>query len=104
MNNMTKEMKINTLDSVSIERLIRQMQSDKLEQLMTLNDNEEVVKVELYKENESTIEPKEHLRYIIYHDNGLETEWLFDYRSEEHTSELQSRFDFVCRLLLENNI
>src|SRR5699024_12071878 len=23
------------------------------------------------------------------------------YRSEEHTSELQSRFDFVCRLLLE---
>src|SRR5699024_11817894 len=26
---------------------------------------------------------------------------LKDYRSEEHTSELQSRFDFVCRLLLE---
>src|SRR5699024_11523815 len=24
-------------------------------------------------------------------------------RSEEHTSELQSRFDFVCRLLLEKN-
>src|SRR5699024_2723720 len=24
------------------------------------------------------------------------------YRSEEHTSELQSRFDLVCRLLLEN--
>src|SRR5699024_11904298 len=24
-------------------------------------------------------------------------------RSEEHTSELQSRFDLVCRLLLENN-
>src|SRR5207249_119129 len=23
---------------------------------------------------------------------------LFDYRSEEHTSELQSRFDLVCRL------
>ena len=23
------------------------------------------------------------------------------YRSEEHTSELQSRFDLVCRLLLE---
>src|SRR5699024_12187676 len=28
----------------------------------------------------------------IYDDNG---------RSEEHTSELQSRFDLVCRLLLE---
>src|SRR5699024_11420532 len=28
--------------------------------------------------------------------------WLWErYRSEEHTSELQSRFDLVCRLLLE---
>src|SRR5207249_10747405 len=29
--------------------------------------------------------------------------WLrhLDFRSEEHTSELQSRFDLVCRLLLE---
>src|SRR5206468_10039592 len=26
---------------------------------------------------------------------------LFGYRSEEHTSELQSRSDLVCRLLLE---
>src|SRR5699024_12625460 len=26
-----------------------------------------------------------------------------DLRSEEHTSELQSRFDLVCRLLLEKN-
>src|SRR5699024_11877270 len=26
-----------------------------------------------------------------------------DFRSEEHTSELQSRFDLVCRLLLEKN-
>src|SRR5699024_11902117 len=25
------------------------------------------------------------------------------FRSEEHTSELQSRFDLVCRLLLEKN-
>src|SRR5437868_9422069 len=29
------------------------------------------------------------------HPNG------FAFRSEEHTSELQSRFDLVCRLLLE---
>src|SRR5207249_519164 len=28
-------------------------------------------------------------------------EEFFDLRSEEHTSELQSRFDLVCRLLLE---
>src|SRR5699024_11758832 len=26
---------------------------------------------------------------------------IFSFRSEEHTSELQSRFDIVCRLLLE---
>src|SRR5438067_10251490 len=30
--------------------------------------------------------------------NGVAAEYL---RSEEHTSELQSRFDLVCRLLLE---
>ena len=80
---MTTEMRISTLDSVSIERLIRQMQSDRLEQLVTLNDNEEIVKVELYKENESTVEPKEHLRYVINHDNDLETEWLFDYNGNQ---------------------
>lgn len=78
-----KTMKINTLDSVSIKRLIEQMQSDRLEQLMTLNDNEEIVRVELYKENESTVEPKEHLRYVIYHDNELKTEWLFDYNGNQ---------------------
>src|SRR5699024_11231437 len=27
--------------------------------------------------------------------------YFFKFRSEEHTSELQSRFDLVCRLLLE---
>ena len=80
---MTTEMRISTLDNVSIERLIRQMQSDRLEQLMTLNDNEEVVKVELYKENDSTVEPKEHLRYAIYRDNGWVTEWLFDYNGKQ---------------------
>src|SRR5690625_6353983 len=28
--------------------------------------------------------------------------WLWEFRSEEHTSELQSRGHIVCRLLLEN--
>src|SRR5207247_4515565 len=32
-------------------------------------------------------------------DEGLQT--VFKSRSEEHTSELQSRVDLVCRLLLE---
>src|SRR5690349_25108116 len=31
----------------------------------------------------------------------LALRWLVQYRSEEHTSELQSRRDLVCRLLLE---
>src|SRR5699024_12112193 len=31
----------------------------------------------------------------------LRHQWLEAQRSEEHTSELQSRFDLVCRLLLE---
>src|SRR5699024_11751438 len=31
-------------------------------------------------------------------DNAAKDAWM---RSEEHTSELQSRFDLVCRLLLE---
>src|SRR5699024_12518367 len=34
-------------------------------------------------------------------DDPLLTLFQFTYRSEEHTSELQSRFDLVCRLLLE---
>src|SRR5699024_12523247 len=32
---------------------------------------------------------------------GEQDEWQALLRSEEHTSELQSRFDLVCRLLLE---
>src|SRR5699024_12574947 len=36
---------------------------------------------------------------IDFHDSDKELEYE-DKRSEEHTSELQSRFDLVCRLLL----
>src|SRR5437868_12997783 len=32
---------------------------------------------------------------------GIRRQWPGNNRSEEHTSELQSRFDLVCRLLLE---
>src|SRR5207247_10361772 len=39
------------------------------------------------------------------HVTGEYPDWwdgrVFDHRSEEHTSELQSRVDLVCRLLLE---
>src|SRR5699024_11400438 len=37
-------------------------------------------------------------------DSNSDYDWLYEIsmpRSEEHTSELQSRFDLVCRLLLE---
>src|SRR5437868_15359601 len=40
-----------------------------------------------------------HLELIAKDANAVEI--LLEARSEEHTSELQSRFDLVCRLLLE---
>src|SRR5699024_11341717 len=45
-------------------------------------------------------------QYQEFHDGlvaytGGVSELADNYRSEEHTSELQSRFDLVCRLLLE---
>src|SRR5699024_12282140 len=42
--------------------------------------------------------------YDVYHmqlNEGCICDTITNYRSEEHTSELQSRFDLVCRLLLE---
>src|SRR5699024_2040833 len=39
-------------------------------------------------------------KYVTFVDSDDELA-LVDVRSEEHTSELQSRFDLVCRLLLE---
>src|SRR5687768_17809921 len=36
---------------------------------------------------------------VIYFNSVLH--WIADKRSEEHTSELQSRLHLVCRLLLE---
>src|SRR5699024_11806234 len=38
-------------------------------------------------------------KWIVKH-SGI----IMKFRSEEHTSELQSRFDVVCRLLLENEL
>src|SRR5699024_11770520 len=39
--------------------------------------------------------------YSIYKNEELAEHLKCSERSEEHTSELQSRFDLVCRLLLE---
>src|SRR6266513_3981420 len=40
---------------------------------------------------------------LVSHCSSLTRQQLRCARSEEHTSELQSRFDLVCRLLLEKN-
>src|SRR2546422_7948654 len=48
--------------------------------------------------------PAEALRHALVEDAGLTERTLYDpeeFRSEEHTSELQSRLHLVCRLLLE---
>src|SRR5699024_11707613 len=44
----------------------------------------------------------DHSEYVCVHPNDY-TDFIIveSPRSEEHTSELQSRFDLVCRLLLE---
>src|SRR5699024_4899930 len=39
--------------------------------------------------------------HSVYIESGAGLESGFTDRSEEHTSELQSRFDLVCRLLLD---
>src|SRR5699024_12129290 len=45
---------------------------------------------------------RDHLTWIWHTSSGSAHgfDWQ-SHRSEEHTSELQSRFDLVCRLLLE---
>src|SRR5207248_9609961 len=39
--------------------------------------------------------------YPLFPMQNSHTNYRKDYRSEEHTSELQSPYDLVCRLLLE---
>src|SRR5436309_8155314 len=41
------------------------------------------------------------LRFHLYHQGACHDLVVMDYQSEEHTSELQSRENLVCRLLLE---
>src|SRR5699024_11158517 len=57
---------------------------------------EEKKRREVILDGES-IQPSEHLPKNL-HDRFY---WFVNERSEEHTSELQSRFDLVCRLLLQ---
>src|SRR2546428_8386806 len=42
-----------------------------------------------------------HAQQLVHTAEGLRVRGMNQLRSEEHTSELQSRSDLVCRLLLE---
>src|SRR5699024_12082098 len=59
---------------------------------------------------DDVVQRLKHIRLMAFDVDGVLTDgrlWygdqgeVFKGRSEEHTSELQSRFDLVCRLLLE---
>src|SRR6266446_7252404 len=47
------------------------------------------------------LEPSHQLNAVCFHCFNADSEQCGDFRSEEHTSELQSPCNLVCRLLLE---
>src|SRR5699024_11788321 len=51
--------------------------------------------------NEDIDRERTHENYDLQNDENINYNERVKDRSEEHTSELQSRFDLVCRLLLE---
>src|SRR5699024_5481184 len=67
-------------------------QNNVLDDFLTIEENLRL-RGGLYEKN------KEELQELI--QEAMEITNITDLRSEEHTSELQSRFDLVCRLLLE---
>src|SRR5699024_12723585 len=62
-----------------------------------LVNSAKVVKKEIHK----TIHEINYLRNLLQQIDTAHESDIRNSRSEEHTSELQSRFDLVCRLLLE---
>src|SRR5690606_15005155 len=74
--------------NVSIKNLNGIMVSDKVKGNIYSRNGEEMAELQLYAEEGSNISD-----YYNYDTSLL--------RSEEHTSELQSRENLVCRLLLE---
>src|SRR2546422_1545810 len=51
--------------------------------------------------SETTVTRADAPRALEYNWGGFDMRWELEARSEEHTSELQSRLHLVCRLLLE---
>src|SRR5699024_11862277 len=64
-----------------------EIEKQELDEIIELFENEEVKKIE------------NRINGLL--DSRKQLEMEKNHRSEEHTSELQSRFDHVCRLLLE---
>src|SRR5699024_6087533 len=72
------------------------------DQLVFSNLNNEPLESYTVEKWNKAICNKHHLRHIKLHGfRHTYSSLCFEARSEEHTSELQSRFDLVCRLLLE---
>src|SRR5690625_5623556 len=67
-----------------------------------IKETGEVVKLHLVTHNneEYIMESKQHFQDMIDSLSPIDIEFTYE-RSEEHTSELQSRGHLVCRLLLE---
>src|SRR5699024_12164932 len=61
----------------------------------------EILKAEGYVKNVEYIEDDKQGVIRVFLKYSSKNERVITGRSEEHTSELQSRFDLVCRLLLE---
>src|SRR2546430_3618969 len=53
------------------------------------------------RNNQNATFPKQHLIVTMKLNRALEIRLIDQIRSEEHTSELQSQSNLVCRLLLE---
>src|SRR5438034_5074170 len=91
-------------DADLLDRLIEQYQHRLLRYLVYLAGNRELAE-DLFQETWIRVLERGH-QYDGKHEFST---WLYavarnltiDYRSEEHTSELQSHSDLVCRLLLE---
>ena len=74
-----KTVTIDTNKSETIKELVEQMKIENIDNLFTENDSGEMVRIELYEENESTVELKAHLRYVVYHDEQVHTEMIFEH-------------------------
>lgn len=71
----TKSVNIDTGKPSSVLELVELLEKQGLDNVLGINEDDEVIKIELYKENESKVERRPHLRYVIYSDdNRFQTE------------------------------